>query len=189
MEMEFMNKAEYFKEKIDVNLNPIKNELKMKSYMADILEGLNYLHKKGMVHGDVKLENCLVHKYEEESLPIVKLCDFGLTRFIDKDCNKFVMETPVGSKSYMAPEIKANAKCDEKIDMWAAGIMLYKMAVAYRPNQIAGYKYGSGPIPFRKVDWKRRSPELQDLVTQLLEFNSEKRISCEEALSHAWFQV
>jgi len=79
--------------------------------------------------------------------------------------------------------------CNEKIDIWAAGILLYKLATAYRPTQIAGYKYGSGPIPFRKTDWTKRSHELQDFITQLLEFDPAKRPSAEEALQHPWFQI
>ncbi len=63
------------------------------------------------------------------------------------------------------------------------------MSVAYLPTQIAGYKYGCGAIPFRKQDWKKRSPELQDLITKMLEIESDKRISVEEALQHPWFQV
>jgi len=45
LEMEYVNKPDYFKEKIDENLRPVKNETKMMSYMEDILNGLDYLHK------------------------------------------------------------------------------------------------------------------------------------------------
>ena len=78
---------------------------------------------------------------------------------------------------------------DEKIDIWALGIIIYKMAVAYRPTQISGYKYGNGPIPFREVDWRKRSPNLKDLIIKMLEVDPEKRISAAEALKHPWFQV
>jgi serine/threonine protein kinase len=191
MVMEYMNKAEYFNEKIDVNLCPVKSELKMKSYISDTLEGLSYLHSKGIVHGDIKLQNMLVSKTEDDdgAIPIVKLCDFGLSRILSKDTGKFYMEFQVGSIPYMAPEIQPKSNVDEKIDMWALGVTLYKMAVAYKPTQIAGYKYGNGPVPFRKVDWRKRSHELQDLITNLLEVDSNKRISVEEALQHPWFQI
>jgi len=145
--MEYMNDAEYFKEKIDTRLSPIKNEEKIKSYANDILESLVYLHGKGIVHGDIKLENLLIHRFQGEKVPIVKLCDFGLSRAVDPKTKKFLMTVPVGSVSYMAPEIKTNAYVDEKIDMWALGIALYKMCVAYKPTQISGYKYGDGLFP------------------------------------------
>jgi len=190
MVMEYMNNATYFQEKIDRNLTPVKNEIKMKSYIIDALEGLIYLHSKGITHGDIKLENMLVNTLDEDgSIPIIKLCDLGLARVLSEKNSKFLMETPVGSQSYMAPEIKANAYVDSKIDMWALGVVLYKMSVAYKPTQITGYKYGQGPIPFRKFDWKKRSHELQDFVTNLLEVDPEKRISAEEALQHPWFQI
>jgi len=187
MTMEFMNKGDYFEEKIDRNLCHVKHENKMKSYMNDALEGLLYLHTKGIIHGDLKLQNMLVNQSEDDSIPIVKLCDFGLSRAMES--GKSYMEFPVGTKNYMAPEIKMKTYVDEKIDLWSLGIALHKMAVAYLPTQIAGYKYGSGPLPFRKVDWKKRTPELQDLVSKLLEVDPQKRISAEEALQHAWFLI
>jgi serine/threonine protein kinase len=185
--MEYMNDADYFKEKIETTLNPIKHEEKIKSYMNDILEALAYLHEKGIVHGDIKLENMLINRSEGEKIPVVKLCDFGLSRILDQKTGKFLMTIPVGSASYMAPEIKSNSYVNEKIDMWALGIVLYKMSVAYKPTQIIGYKYGDGTIPFRRVDWRKRSKELQDLITGLLEIDPEKRLSAKEALAHSWF--
>lgn len=188
--LEYVDKATYFKEKIETNLSPIKNEAKMKSYVTDILEGLAYLHSKHIIHGDIKLENILLMSNEEHEagIPTVKLCDFGLSKLLDKESGKAFMETPVGSMHYMAPEIKSKSYVDEKIDMWALGIVIYKMSVAYKPTQIAGYKYENGPIPFRKVDWRRRSPELQDLILQMLKMDPKERISAKDALQHPWFK-
>lgn len=180
----------YFKDKVDTNTRPIKNEDKLKLYMSDTLNALVYLHSQGIVHGDIKLENMLLDADEEQEgcVPTVKLCDLGLSRVLDKETKKSYMEFAVGSTSYMAPEIKANTYVDEKIDMWALGVVLYKMAVAYKPTQITGYKYGNGPIPFIKAHWKKLSPEIQDLVVKLLEFDPAKRISAQEAMQHPWFE-
>ena len=62
----------------------MKNEIKLKQYVNDILESVNYLHNEGVVHCDLKLENILVHKFEDdEGLPIVKICDFGIAHLKD----------------------------------------------------------------------------------------------------------
>jgi serine/threonine protein kinase len=51
------------------------------------------------------------------------------------------------------------------------------------------YKYGEGPIPFRKFDWKRRSKELQDIISRMLEMDPKKRLSTAELLEHPWFET
>ena len=85
----------------------MKNELKMKSYINDVLESISYLHKEGVVHCDLKLENILIHKYDEEDcLPIVKVCDFGIAHRLNPSSGKLFMEYKSGSHSYIAPEVK-----------------------------------------------------------------------------------
>jgi len=187
--LEYVDKPTYLKDKIKTNLTPIKNEQKMKSYVKDILEALVYLHSKDIVHGDIKLENILVKSKEnsDASFCTVKLCDFGLSRILDKETRKAFMKFAVGSTCYMAPEIKANAYVDDKIDVWALGIVMYKMAVAYKPTQMPGYKTYNAPVPFRKQDWRDRSQELQDLVAQMLVIDPSNRITAAEALQHPWF--
>jgi serine/threonine protein kinase len=58
------------------------------------------------------------------------------------------------------------------------------------PTAIKQYRYGSGPIPFRKVDWNSFNfPILKDLIESCLQIDNTKRISAEEALNHAWFDT
>lgn len=61
------------------------------------------------------------------------------------------------------------------------------MCVAYKPTQIGDYSYGSGPIPFRKIDWRKRSPDVQDFILKTLEMDPNKRPSAAELLKHKWF--
>ena len=59
--------------------------------------------------------------------------------------------------------------------MWAYGMVLYEMAVAYKPSQVKGYNPESGEIPFRKYDWKGRSEELKKFNNCMHEFGSRKK--------------
>lgn len=74
--------------------------------------------------------------------------------------------------------------------MWSFGVCLYQMAVAYLPTALKGYKYGSGPIPFRVCDWADFDLEIiRDLIVRCLDINPENRITAKQALEHDWFNV
>ena len=73
--------------------------------MNDILEGLLYCHNEGVVHCDIKLENLLTNKEDDDGVPIVKLCDFGLSHVKNKENGKIYMQRKSGSYSYIAPEV------------------------------------------------------------------------------------
>ena len=60
----------------------------------------------------------------------------------------------------MAPELGKVAEVDSSIDMFSFGILLYELATAYNPTAVKNYRYGSGPIPFRNVDWRKRNKTL-----------------------------
>jgi len=50
------------------------------------------------------------------------------------------------------------------VDIWAFGIVLYKLAVAYFPTSVNKYKYVDGPLPFYGRDWRPFDPSLKDLI-------------------------
>jgi serine/threonine protein kinase len=53
----------------------------LQSYALDILRALAYIHSKGIIHADIKIDNVLTQVPEkEEDFPILKLCDFGLSQ-------------------------------------------------------------------------------------------------------------
>ena len=91
----------------------------------------------------------------EEEYDMAKLCDFGLSGHIDQSTGKLSM-SKVGTIGYMAPEL-GKGPIDQSIDMFSFGVVLYEMAAAYKPTAVRNYKYGSGPIPFRNVDWRKRN--------------------------------
>lgn len=82
------------------------------------------MHKKNLVHRDIKLDNILISKIEDEDKFNVKLGDFGLTTFL-KDGEK--LNKICGSPSYIAPEILMKVPYDFKSDIFSTGAVFYNL--------------------------------------------------------------
>ena len=150
-----------------------------------ILSVVNYMHKHGVCHRDLKLENFVGIDNENET--DVKLIDFGLSKKFGK--NK-VMETVVGTLYYVAPEVLAG-NYGEKCDLWSCGVILHMILSGKMPfngwdnedllNQIRTLK-----IQFKAKQWETVSEDAKDLCLKLLERDVNIRLSAEQALRHPW---
>lgn len=76
--LEFMKDATWLERKIDERKREIKNEHKIKSIARDVLQALKVIHKKNIIHADLKIQNILVEK-QKGRMPVVKLADFGIS--------------------------------------------------------------------------------------------------------------
>lgn len=95
-----------------------------------IVQAVGYLHRHGIAHRDLSLENILV---DEEGVP--KVCDFGLSTFIEKDT---LAAGQVGKAYYMAPEVVAGDEYDAvQADVWSLGVILFILLTGSPLVQIA----------------------------------------------------
>mmetsp|Transcript_24165 Transcript_24165/g.95159 ORF Transcript_24165/g.95159 Transcript_24165/m.95159 type:complete len:250 (-) Transcript_24165:796-1545(-) len=96
-----------------------------------LVEGLAYMHAKGVAHRDIKLENILLSG--DGNNPKVKLCDFGFSKRVGIDS---ICKTIAGTFTYVAPEVLEKESCrydGASVDMWAAGVTLYAMTLMAYP--------------------------------------------------------
>merc|ERR1719379_2478747 len=94
-----------------------------------MLEAVQVIHDKRIVHSDLKPGNFILVKGR------LKLIDFGIAKRISTETTNISRETSVGTLSYMAPEaVKQGAvKLGRASDIWSLGIILYQMVYRQAP--------------------------------------------------------
>jgi serine/threonine protein kinase len=135
---------------------------------------LEHIHSKKMMHRDLKTANVLL-----TTTGLVKLGDFGFSRQYEDSLSNPVGSTFCGTPYYLSPELWRRAPYSKKSEMWALGVVLYEVIALRRPfggknmdeliDNILNARYEPLPAQF--------SPELQQLVGQLLSLNPSQRPS------------
>lgn len=94
--------------------------------LSDVIRGLEVVHKKGILHRDVKIDNILVHntsnkKVTANLIKVYKIADFGLSTLESKG------DIVLGTGSYMSPELYSSKEYGFEVDMWSFGVVFYFM--------------------------------------------------------------
>ena len=152
------------------------------SIMKDVISAVYFLHHMSpkIVHRDIKPENVLLDQQNR-----AKLTDFGWSNYMQGNMKR---TTVCGTPVYLAPEIINNTGHDEHVDIWCIGILLFELIVGRPPfsgetEQIIRYN-----IMKMRINWPDNiDRDAADLISRILKYNPEERISLEQMLLHPFF--
>ncbi|KAI0128471.1 Serine/threonine-protein kinase ATG1 [Xylariales sp. AK1849] len=188
------------------------NEVVIRHFLQQLASALQFLRQGNFVHRDVKPQNLLLVpsvQYREgnkearsilsasqdsliparglESLPMLKLADFGFARVLPATS---LAETLCGSPLYMAPEILRYERYDAKADLWSVGTVLYEMVSGKPPFRAANHvellrkiENAEDQIKFSRDC--QVSSELKGLIRGLLKRNPVERMSFDNFFNHS----
>ncbi|KAL1302173.1 hypothetical protein AAFC00_002604 [Neodothiora populina] len=149
-------------------------------YMAQVLNGLLYLHEQGVIHRDIKGANILTTK---EGL--VKLADFGVATRKDNGLHE---SSVVGTPYWMAPEVIELSGATTASDIWSLGCTVIELLDGKPPY----HKLQPMPALFRIVNDDHpplpegASPAVRDFLMQCFQKDPNLRVSARKLLKHPW---
>mmetsp|Transcript_30797 Transcript_30797/g.117848 ORF Transcript_30797/g.117848 Transcript_30797/m.117848 type:complete len:448 (-) Transcript_30797:1565-2908(-) len=161
-----------------------------RKYFQQMVDGLDYCHRRGVCHRDLKPENLLIDESD-----VLKVTDFGVSAVVRSSADGAVqmLHTACGTPYYCAPEIltsRGEGYDGIKIDSWSAGVILYRLLVGSLPFK--GQSLAQLIVALEKNDVhypSTLSPEAVDLLRNLLERDAHYRISLHDVKKHPWFLV
>ncbi|WP_434415106.1 serine/threonine-protein kinase [Nannocystis pusilla] len=148
---------------------------------AQILKALGYAHGRGLMHRDIKPANIMLITRKGRA-NFVKLLDFGMAKLVEGE-RDITSEQVLGTANYMAPEQVRGEPLDERVDVYACGLLFYRMLAGAPPfvadnNQALLYKQvheQPAPLAVKLPPGSEVPPELAQLIDRCIAKDPEAR--------------
>ena len=139
-----------------LNEKKILNEKETKNIFKQIYEAVKYIHSQNIIHRDLKPNNIL---FLDEKKTKIVIIDFGISGFSN---GKFKENIKAGTLLFLPPEFigKNNFSSDIKLDIWALGIILFRMLEGFYP-----------------FESKKEKDIINKILTMNIQFNNNIKIS------------
>ncbi|XP_031406061.1 serine/threonine-protein kinase BLUS1 isoform X1 [Punica granatum] len=161
------------------------------SILKETLKALEYLHRQGHIHRDVKAGNILL-----DSNGVVKLADFGVSAcMFDTGDRQRSRNTFVGTPCWMAPEVlQPGSGYNSKADIWSFGITALELAHGhapfskYPPMKVLLMTIQNAPPGLDYDRDKKFSKLFKEMIAMCLVKDQAKRPTVEKLLKHSFFK-
>jgi serine/threonine protein kinase len=157
----------------------------VRSAVYQILLGLDYLHRRGIMHRDIKGANILI-----DNEGTAKISDFGISKRNEYQmAYRFNSRMSLqGSVYWMAPEVIKSKGYSAKVDIWSLGCLVLEMFTGHHPwrqyDEVAAlYRLGQSTNPTPPIP-PDLSPEAQDFLDKCFTIDPEMRPTAEDLLKH-----
>mmetsp|Transcript_49103 Transcript_49103/g.104421 ORF Transcript_49103/g.104421 Transcript_49103/m.104421 type:complete len:541 (+) Transcript_49103:285-1907(+) len=164
-------------------------ENQVANVITQICSAISHMHKNGVVHRDLKVENIMFESREPTAR--IKVLDFGLSKKFMPGSSG-VMTDWVGTVYTMSPQVLSGIYTS-KADYWAIGVIAFLLLCDEKPfkgrkrsqvvKNIKNCNYD-----FRAPRWLKVSKEAMEFVSSLLVYDPDTRLSATDAISHPWLK-
>lgn len=177
MVMEMCKKGVVMKVGLDQKADPYADE-QCRCWFRDLILGIEYLHAQGIVHRDIKPDNCLITDED-----VLKIVDFGVSEMFEKNSEMLTAKS-AGSPAFLPPELCVAKHGDisgKAADIWSMGVTLYCLKYGRIPFERGGIFELYEAIRNEKPEVEEESDSnFQDLMFRILEKNAARRINMTE---------